>query len=127
MTQSVSFRITRTAEDVAQAINALSQRLVKLEQRLESLELQVRQHHDTPEMPADELARLDDVDRLLMDCQSLLQSTAASTEAMAEMPAAETATEDFADHAVHDGDESDAVSDLFSGSEDGNQVDHEAA
>ena len=37
MSQSVSFRITRTAEDVAQTLNALSQRLVKLEQRLESL------------------------------------------------------------------------------------------
>jgi len=78
MTQSVSFRITRTAEDVAHAINALSQRLVKLEQRLESLELQVKQQQATSEMPAADLARLDDVDRLLMDCQSLLQSTVAT-------------------------------------------------
>ena len=75
MTQSVSFRITRTAEDVAHTINALSQRLVKLEQRLESLELQVNQQRQTPDMPAEELARLDDVDRLLMECQSLLQSS----------------------------------------------------
>ena len=75
MTQSVSFRITRTAEDVAQTINALSQRLVKLEQRLESLELQVNQQRSV-EMPEEELARLDDVDRLLMDCQMLLQSSA---------------------------------------------------
>ena len=75
MTQSVSFRITRTAEDVAQTINALSQRLVKLEQRMESLELQVQQQRSA-EMPAEELARLDDVDRLLMDCQSLLQTSA---------------------------------------------------
>jgi TolA-binding protein len=75
MTQSVSFRITRTAEDVAQAINALSQRLVKLEQRLDSLELQVKQQQSSAEMPAEDLARLDDVDRLLLDCQSLLQST----------------------------------------------------
>ena len=75
MTQSVSFRITRTAEDVAQAINALSQRLVNLEQRLESLELQVKQQQSSAEMPAEDLARLDDVDRLLLDCQSLLQST----------------------------------------------------
>ena len=75
MTQSVSFRITRTAEDVAQTINALSHRLVKLEQRLESLELQVQQQRHA-EMPIEELARLDDVDRLLMDCQSLLQSSA---------------------------------------------------
>ena len=75
MTQSVSFRITRTAEDVAQAINAMSQRLVKLEQRLESLELQVKQQQCTTEMSAEDMARLDDVDRLLLDCQSLLQST----------------------------------------------------
>jgi TolA-binding protein len=75
MNQSVSFRITRTAEDVAQAINALSQRLVKFEQRLESLELQVKQQQSSSEMPAEDLARLDDVDRLLLDCQSLLQST----------------------------------------------------
>ena len=43
MTSSVSFRITRTAEDLAQTITALSQRLVKLEQRQEALELQLRQ------------------------------------------------------------------------------------
>ena len=42
MSQSVSFRITRTAEDVAQMLNALSQRLVKVEQRLETLELEMR-------------------------------------------------------------------------------------
>ena len=78
MTQSVSFRITRTAEDVAQAINAMSQRLVKLEQRLESLELQVKQQQCTTEMSAEDMARLDDVDRLLMDCQSLLQSPVAA-------------------------------------------------
>ncbi len=76
MTESVSFRITRTAEDVAQTINALSHRLVRLEQRLESLELQVKQQQSTPEMPAEELARLDDVDRVLMECQSLLKTSA---------------------------------------------------
>ena len=76
MTQSVSFRITRTAEDVAQMLNALSQRLVKLEQRLESLELQVRQQRSEAEtMPAEERQRLDDVDQLLLDCQELLNST----------------------------------------------------
>ncbi len=83
MTQSVSFRITRTAEDVALAINALSQRLVKLEQRLESLELQIKQQQSSTEMPAEDLARLDDVDRLLLDCQSLLQSTVEVDEVVA--------------------------------------------
>ena len=37
MSSSVSFRITRTAEDLAQTITALTQRLVKLEQRQEAL------------------------------------------------------------------------------------------
>ena len=55
MSQSVSFRITRTAEDVAQMLNALSQRLVKLEQRLETLELEMRhQRSQSESMPADE-------------------------------------------------------------------------
>ncbi|MDA7491013.1 chemotaxis protein [Synechococcus sp. AH-707-M23] len=73
MTQSVSFRITRTAEDVAETLNALSQRLIKLENRLESLELQLeRQSSEVNTMPADEMDRLDGVDRLLTDCKDLL-------------------------------------------------------
>ena len=39
--ESVSFRITRTTEDLAQTVAALSQRLVKLEQRFGALELQI--------------------------------------------------------------------------------------
>ena len=85
MTQSVSFRITRTAEDVAQMLNALSQRLVKLEQRLESLELQVRQQRSEAEtMPAEERQRLDAVDQLLLDCQELLNSSEQTTEEVSE-------------------------------------------
>ena len=73
MTQSVSFRITRTAEDVAQTLNALSQRLIKLENRLESLELQLeRNSSEVNAMPTDEIERLDGVDRLLTDCRDLL-------------------------------------------------------
>ena len=73
MTQSVSFRITRTAEDVAETLNALSQRLIKLENRLESLELQLeRKSSDADAMPTDEIERLDGVDRLLTDCRDLL-------------------------------------------------------
>ena len=76
MTQSVSFRITRTAEDVAQTLNALSQRLIKLENRLENLELQLeRQSSEFNSMPADEMERLDGVDRLLTDCRDLLLSS----------------------------------------------------
>ena len=81
MTQSVSFRITRTAEDVAQMLNTLSQRLVKLEQRLESLELQMRQQRSQAEtMPEEERERLDVVDQLLLDCQELLNSSEFRTE-----------------------------------------------
>ena len=76
MTQSVSFRITRTAEDVAQTLNALSQRLIKLENRLESLELQLeRNSSEANAMPTDEIERLDGVDRLLTDCKELLLSS----------------------------------------------------
>ena len=76
MTQSVSFRITRTAEDVAQTLNALSQRLIKLEQRLESLERQQEKHRSEAQMmPAEELHRLDGVDQLLLECQELLGSS----------------------------------------------------
>jgi hypothetical protein len=80
MTQSVSFRITRTAEDVAQTLNALSQRLVKLEQRLESLELQLRQQQQAGTMAAEELERLDGVDLILQECQDLLRESEAITE-----------------------------------------------
>ena len=81
MTQSVSFRITRTAEDVAQMLNTLSQRLVKLEQRPESLELQLRQQRSEAEtMPAEERERLDVVDQLLLDCQELLNSAEIRTD-----------------------------------------------
>ena len=76
MSSSVSFRITRTAEDLAQTITALTQRLVKLEQRQEALELHVRQQlqsvHDVPD---DELATLDGIQQLLQDTRQLLQST----------------------------------------------------
>ncbi len=73
MTQSVSFRITRTAEDVAETLNALSQRLIKLENRLESLELQLeRQSAEVNTMPVEEMERLDGVDRLLTDCKDRL-------------------------------------------------------
>ena len=76
MTQSVSFRITRTAEDVAQTLNALSQRLIKLENRLENLELQLeRQSSEFNSMPADEMERLGGGDRLLTACGDLVLSS----------------------------------------------------
>ena len=72
---SVSFRISRSAEDLAETIHALSQRLVQLEQRLTAMEQQLAssEHQD----PA-ELESLSKVERLLQDCRLLL--TVESTE-----------------------------------------------
>lgn len=67
--ESVSFRISRNAEDLAHTVHALSQRLVKLEQRLGALELQLnRQVERDPQ----EISSLDNVERLLLDCRALL-------------------------------------------------------
>ena len=76
MTSSVSFRITRTAEDLAQTMTALSQRLVKLEQRQEVMELQLRQQlKDVNNVPDEELATLDGIETLLRETRELLEST----------------------------------------------------
>ena len=70
--ESVSFRISRNAEDLAQTVHALSQRLVRLEQRLEATELQLdRQGERDPK----EITSLDNVERLLVDCRALLELT----------------------------------------------------
>jgi len=70
--ESVSFRITRSTEDLAQTVAALSQRLVKLEQRLGSLELQLDRIASEPEADPEDLDRLDRVATLLADCRNLL-------------------------------------------------------
>jgi hypothetical protein len=72
---SVSFRISRHTEDLAQTIHALSQRVVQLEQRFLALEAQFSQPKD--EVPSEEhLASLANVDQLLRDCRELLGETA---------------------------------------------------
>ena len=72
----MSFRITRTAEDLAQTITTLSQRLVKLEQRQEALELQVRQQlQSAQEVPDEEQATLDGIEQLLQETRQLLELT----------------------------------------------------
>ena len=79
MSESVSFRISRTAEDLAQTVATLSKRLVNLEQRLGALEVQgaslQAQVRIAPEVDPAELACLDSVDQLLADCRSLLADT----------------------------------------------------
>ncbi|AFY29427.1 hypothetical protein [Cyanobium gracile] len=85
---SVSFRISRNAEDLAETIHALSQRLVTLEQRLAAVELQAsNQARPDPQ----ELASLDNVERLLQDCRHLLEIGVPS-----EAPAAFDSQEDVA-------------------------------
>ena len=81
MTSSVSFRITRTAEDLAQTITALSQRLVKLEQRQEAIELQLRQQQQNLNaVPDEEISTLECVEALLRDTREMLESTAPTLE-----------------------------------------------
>lgn len=70
-TESLSFRITRNTEDLAHTIHALSQRLVRLEQRLGALELQMERQGEHETDPQ-ELDSLDTVERLLADCHELL-------------------------------------------------------
>ena len=73
MASSCSFRITRTAEDLAQAINSLSQRLVKLEERI--LVVEKHLNEDQEQIPEEEIKMLDGVDQLLAECQELLQGS----------------------------------------------------
>jgi uncharacterized membrane protein YccC len=68
---SVSFRITRHTEDLAQTIHALSQRVVSLEQRLAQLEDQLTASEEE-ELPDEQVASLAHVDQLLRDCRELL-------------------------------------------------------
>jgi len=66
---SVSFRISRSAEDLAVTLHLLSQRLVQLEQRLEALEGQRQaSQQDDPAMEKS----LGNAERLLLDCRALL-------------------------------------------------------
>lgn len=93
MTSSVSFRITRTAEDLAQTITALSQRLVKVEQRQEALELQLRhQQQNLNAVPEEEISTLEGVEALLRETRELLESTA-------PIPEPEIAEESSQNHA----------------------------
>ena len=81
MSSSVSFRITRTAEDLAQTITTLSQRLVKLEQRQEALELQVRQQlQSVQQVPDEERVTLDGIEQLLQETRQLLELTDTQAE-----------------------------------------------
>ena len=75
MSSSCSFRITRTAEDLAQTLAAISQRLVKLEQRIEILETQ--SNESDVSQTDEEKVMLDGVDQLLQECKGLLITSTA--------------------------------------------------
>ena len=60
---------------MAQTITALSQRLVKLEQRQEALELQLRVNEQDSKGTPEEIEMLDGVQQLLKECQELLETS----------------------------------------------------
>lgn len=71
--ESVSFRITRNAEDLAQTIHALSRRLITLEQHVQAMALQLDSRQEQEAEPdLQEISSLDNVERLLHDCRCLL-------------------------------------------------------
>jgi uncharacterized membrane protein YccC len=71
--ESVTFRITRNTEDLAQTTHALSQRVVQLEQRLKVLEMQLAQWSEKAnDQQPEQLDSLENVERLLHDCRCLL-------------------------------------------------------
>ena len=78
MSTSCSFRITRTAEDLAQTVAAISQRLVKLEQRIDSLELKTTESKNI--QSDEEIVMLDGVDQLLQECKGLLSNSSNDLE-----------------------------------------------
>ena len=85
---SVSFRISRSAEDLAGTLHLLSQRLVQLEQRLAALEATGLQ----AEQPDPTLDRsLGNAERLLLDCRSLLEGALEAPLAALPGPAPEAA------------------------------------
>ena len=91
MASNCSFRITRTTEDLAQTITALSQRLIKLEQRFESIELQLKKNNS--DMPVQEIEMLDGIDQQLKVCKELLGNSLQENESQ-EIEAIETSFEE---------------------------------
>ncbi len=116
-TPSVSFRISRSAEDLAATVHALSQRLVRLEQRLAAMELQADQsRHEDPQ----ELASLENVERLLQDCRDLLEDDAdVATPFSAPSPLAQSGQVDSVAELDDDSDERDQPDPAALGPRDG--------
>jgi hypothetical protein len=95
MTQpSVSFRISRSTETLAETVHALSQRLITMEQRLAAMEERLNEkdlavQDEIEQMDHLQMDHLDNVDRLLQDCRELLE-----TEATAHQPLPMTTSSD---------------------------------
>jgi hypothetical protein len=85
---SVSFRISRHTEDLAETLHALSQRLVAMEQRLVALEemlLELRHQPREDPLEQDDIARAEEhIERLLLDCRQLLGEEPATRPALLE-------------------------------------------
>jgi len=94
--ESVSFRITRSTEDLAQTIHALSHRLVRLEQRFAALELSVQGLEVQPSVSDEEQTSLSHVERLLQDCRSLLALDGGLSSDVPDTPLAQDADQPLA-------------------------------
>ena len=95
----MSFRITRTAEDLAQTITALSQRLLTLEQRVEAMDLQLRQQRqDGQTVAEEERLMLDGIERMLRETRDLLSTETVRTEMVEESSPEESSPLDESPH-----------------------------
>jgi hypothetical protein len=82
---SVSFRISRSTEDLAGTLHLLSQRLLQLEQRLTVLE---KREEEEPEEDPALVTSLANAERLLLDCRALLEGALEEGDASDERPSA---------------------------------------
>lgn len=87
---SVSFRISRHTQDLAETVHALSQRLVSMEQRLEVLEGHLQALRQQPRLAEQEeaasLAPIEaHIERLLQDCRQLLADQPSGSSQIAVM------------------------------------------
>ena len=94
MSSSCSFRITRTAEDLAQTVAAISQRFVQLEERIECLELNSNESKNV--QSDEEMVMLDGVDQLLQECKGLLNNSTNNVEADEIWPEVNVSNQDVA-------------------------------
>lgn len=93
---SVSFRITRHTEDLAQTIHTLSQRVVQLEQRLAGLEDLLSKPEEEETLSSEQITSLANVDQLLRDCRELLAGDPLRVEPALVKEARPLALEDVA-------------------------------